>query len=174
MSYRIEYQYASFRVPLPDGTVRHVIAVEGGDNNLCDSVTNKRSRSWEVCFIGTAFQVLKQAVYFAGACEGGCLKPLGRDAKPEAYISRIRRLIEGAEISMQGRWYPSVQVPSAHPLVEHARALDLASTTDMQFGREVTHISIPPDQHHLVFTFKDQFPDLHAWNLAKVSGLPSS
>ena len=59
-----------------------------------DAVTGKRARSWEVCMLGSAEQVLKQAVYFAGACEGGSLKPGSRDCSPEAYIRRIRRLIE--------------------------------------------------------------------------------
>ena len=57
MSYRIEYQWASWRLtagPDTGGVDRFVIAIEGGDNNLRDAVTGKRARSWEVCMLGSA------------------------------------------------------------------------------------------------------------------------
>lgn len=174
MSYRIEYQFAAFVAAHPDGTPRFVIGVEGGDNNLYDTFTNKRSRSWSACFLGTATQVLKQAVHFAGACEGGCLKPLGRDATPESYIRRIRRLIEEPTATAHGYWCPSVDVPKDHPLVNSALAIKLDAITELRYGKERILITVPADRTHLVFDFKDQHPDLHAWNLAQVRGLPSS
>ncbi len=48
MSYRIEYQWASWRLtarPDTGGVDRFVVAIEGGDNNLRDAVTGKRARS---------------------------------------------------------------------------------------------------------------------------------
>lgn len=128
MSYRIEYQWTSWKLtagPDTGGVDRFVVAIEGGDNNLRDAVTGKRARSWEVCMLGSAEQVLKQAVYFAGACEGGSLKPGSRDCSPEAYIRRIRRLIEEDTPPARGCWYPSVRVAEAHPLAVHATQLDL-------------------------------------------------
>ena len=122
MSYRIEYQWACWKLtagPDTGGVDRFVVAIEGGDNNLRDAVTGKRARSWEVCMLGSAEQVLKQAVYFAGACEGGSLKPGSRDCSPEAYIRRIRRLIEDDAPPARGCWYPSVRVAEAHPLAVH-------------------------------------------------------
>mgnify|MGYP006379730483 CR=1 FL=1 len=106
MSYRIEYQWASWKLsasPETGGVDRFVIAIEGGDNNLRDAVTGKRVRSWDVCMLGSAVQVLRQAVYLAGACEGGSLKPGSRDCSPEAYIRRIRRLIEEGAPPARGR-----------------------------------------------------------------------
>ena len=58
MSYRIEYQWASWKLSASPET--------GGVDRF---VTGKRVRSWDVCMLGSAVQVLRQAVYFAGACE---------------------------------------------------------------------------------------------------------
>ncbi len=57
MSYRLEYQYAAYRVPaaqIGQQEDRFVVAIEGGDNNVRNSRTGKRARDWEVCMIGTA------------------------------------------------------------------------------------------------------------------------
>ena len=48
MSYRIEYQWASWKLiagPDTGGVDRFVVAIEGGDNNLRDAVTGKRKRA---------------------------------------------------------------------------------------------------------------------------------
>ena len=176
MSHRIEYQWACWRVHASPGQgamPRFVIAIEGGDNNLCDAVTDKRSRSWDVCMLGTASQVLKRAVYFAGACEGGSLKPGSRDCTPEAYIRRIRRLIEGeAPAPAQGNWYPRVRIPESHPLATHARQLGLPLVREQRFGDWFALIDLNVSQRDLVFDFADKFPDLHGWQLAEVGGLP--
>lgn len=178
MSYRIEYQWACWRLPAtPErgGIERFVVAIEGGDNNLRDAVTGKRVRSWDVCMLGSAAHVLKAAVYFAGACEGGSLKPGSRACSPEAYIRRIRRLIEADNASpAYGTWYPQVRVPQAHPLVPHAQQLGLGTTREQRYGQWFVHIAMAEAQRDLVFDFADRYPDLHAWQLADVSGLPRS
>ena len=176
MSYRIEYQYCAFVHRMPGGGQddRFVIAVEGGDNNLYESSNGKRVRSWDVCMLGTATQVLKQAVEFGGSCEGGCLKPHGRDCTPEAYIRRIRRLIEAPREPGHGCWYPYVLVPKGHALAAAAARMGLAVSDEKTYGLEREFVHVGPDQRHLVFEFVDRFPDLNAWSLAKVSGLPKS
>ena len=178
MSYRIEYQGACWRLPAtPErGAVeRFVVAIEGGDNNLRDAVTGKRVRSWEVCMLGSAAHVLKTAVYFAAACEGGSLKPSSRDCSPEAYIRRIRRLIEADDASPQyGNWYPHIRVPEAHPLVSHAQRIGLSTAREQRYGDWLVRITLGEAQRDLVFDFADRHPDLQAWQLADVSGLPRS
>jgi hypothetical protein len=98
MSYEIEYQWRSYRLdesvdPGFADHVRHVIVVQHGPNNLIDYRTNAARRDWSVCCIGTASQVLRQAVRRAAACESGSLKPHGQDCSPESYITRILRLL---------------------------------------------------------------------------------
>jgi hypothetical protein len=104
MSHRIEYQWEVFRVTLPnrEADERFVVAIEGGDNNLINTQTGRCARRWEVGMIGTTTQVLKQAVEAAGACEGGMLKPGGRDGTPESYIRCIRQLLERTGTATRG------------------------------------------------------------------------
>jgi hypothetical protein len=177
MSYRIEYQWASWKLaasPSLGGVDRFVIAIEGGDNNLRDSVTGKRVRSWDVCMLGSREQVLRQAVDLAGACEGGSLKPGSRNCTPEAYIRRIRCLVEGATTAASGRWYPSVRVAETHPLVDHARQMGLPIEREQRYGSWFAGVRLNDEQRELVFEFVDRFPDLRGWQLAAVSGLPPS
>jgi hypothetical protein len=177
MSYRIEYQWASWKLtagPDTGGVDRFVVAIEGGDNNLRDAVTGKRARSWEVCMLGSAEQVLKQAVYFAGACEGGSLKPGSRDCSPEAYIRRIRRLIEDGAPPARGPLVP------VHPSCRGAPARDLRGAVGSHdraraaVWRMVARVSLSNERRNLIFDFADRFPDLRGWQLAAVSGLPAS
>jgi hypothetical protein len=171
MSYRIEYQWASFRESTSQGEW-FVVAIEGGDSNLW--TRTKRARSWSVCMLGSADQVLRQAVNFAGACEGGSLKPAGRDCSPEAYIRRIRRLVEGSESPTFGRWYPAVELDPAHPAVGYLAAAGCERRATARFGQQLAAFDLKDDQRSLVFDVADRFPDLMAWALAKVSGLPES
>ena len=55
MSHRLEYQWTAFHVSAASLGMtddRFLIAIEGGDNNVCDARTGKRSRSWNVGMIG--------------------------------------------------------------------------------------------------------------------------
>lgn len=177
MSYRIEYQWASWKLsasPEGGGIDRFVVAIEGGDNNLRDAVTGKRVRSWDVCMIGSTEQVLRQAVYFAGACEGGSLKPGSRDCSPEAYIRRIRRLIEEGTPPAGGCWYPSIRIAEEHPLAVYAKHVGLAIEREQRYGDWFARVLLPEERRNLVFDFADRFPDLRGWQLAAVSGLPAS
>lgn len=173
MSYRIEYQYAAFPVDTTDGR-RFVIAVEGGDNNFY--VGDRRSRSWAVCMLGSASQVLRAAVYYAGCCAGGSLKPKGRDCTPESYVARIRRLVEHGDdgLHRQGAWSPAVELLIDHPGVGWLRSRGLAGVEVERCGLRRTAFDVPGDQRELVFVLMDEFPSLRAWELARVIGLPSS
>ena len=171
MSYRIEYQWAAFREPAVRGD-RFVIAIEGGDNNVWTG--SKRARSWSVCMLGSPHQVLRQAVYFAGACEGGGLKPGGRDCSPEAYIRRIRRLVEGAGLPSAGRWYPSIELEEKHPAVQYLAKHGCERRDIIRYGHRLVAYELRESERGLVFDLADEFPELMAWNLAKVSGLPAS
>ena len=177
MSYRIEYQWHAFRADasrFEDGEPRFVVAVEGGDNNLYDYVTNRRSRNWDVCMIGTARQVLMQAVRFAGACEGGSFKPGGRDCRPEAYIARIRRLLETERLAAGGAWFPHVRLPQEHGAVPYLLARGFTLGSEVHYGEARVTVEVPPDRVDLPFDLVDRFPDLMGWQLARVAGLPSS
>jgi hypothetical protein len=176
MSYRIEYQWAVFRVPeaVDLAAPRLIVAIEGGDNNVREARTGKRARRWDVCMIGTASQVLKQAVYFAGACEGGLLKPAGRDASPEAYIRRIRRLVEQESRPNSGAWSPDIRVPENHPAAPFAQQLGLSTDSEVRYDQKRVRVLLTHEQRNRVFDFLDRFPDLMGWQLASVCGLPSS
>lgn len=98
MSYGIEYRYVAKRIAgtqLSDNIDRYVVFVEAGDNNCYDE-NNRRARKWQVQFIGSHDDIMEMAVRFSGACEGGGLKPLNKHCTPEAYIRRIRRLLDNA------------------------------------------------------------------------------
>jgi len=171
MSYRIEYQWAAFLERTARGD-RFVIAIEGGDNNVWTG--SKRARSWSVCMLGSADQVLRQAVYFAGACEGGSLKPAGRDCSPEAYIRRIRRLVAGADRPPSGRWYPAIELDGKHPGVQYLAERGCERRDVVRYGVPLSAYEMRERDRGVVFDLADEFPDLMAWNLAKVSGLPAS
>ena len=176
MSHRIEYQWVAFKVN-PNFYLtepRYVVAIEGGDNN-CYSSNGKRSRSWCVCMIGTLSQVLKQAVYYGGACEGGGLKPSGRDCKPEDYIRRIRRLVTAWAPPPDGAaWFPELKVNEGHPAIEYAKGLGVNCVEAVQYGQRIVKVDLHLSQSHLIFDFVDRFPDLSAWRLASVIGLRPS
>ncbi len=173
MSYRLEYQYALF-VDESAAKPRYVVAVEGGDNNLYEH-SGRRVRDWDVSMLGCEATVLKRAVYYAGSCEGGSVKPFGRDCRPETYVARIRRLLaNGNSMSLRGYWFPDVRLPQGHPAVDHARSLGLVLRTEVSYGRPVEVVDIPSERRNLVFDFADLFTQLPSWLLAKVGGLPAS
>lgn len=182
MSYRIEYQWAVFvERALPgctDGVPRFVVCIEGGDNNLYDSCTGKRSRSWDVSMLGTKEQVLKRAVYFAGSCEGGMLKPNGRDMTPEGYVAKIRRLIDSALVSTPdlgiAYWFPEIRLGVGDPAIAFLQARGMRFAMEKWYGEDVCRAENDREMRHLVFEVLDHFPNIPAWSLARVGGLRSS
>jgi hypothetical protein len=178
MSYRLEYQWGAFHVSAASLGLdrdRFIVAIEGGDNNVRQTKTGKRVRSWDACMIGTAEQVLKQAVYYAGACEGGSLQPYGRCCTPEAYIRRIRHLIEGPAYLQSGWWSAELRVSVTHAIVAYVRALGLEPRGERCYGEERVIVAFPQERHRDFFRLVDQYVgDLPAWRFAEVFGLPSS
>jgi len=178
MSYRLEYQWAAFHIPVRSlgfGADRYIVAIEGGDNNVRHARTGKRARSWDACMIGTAEQVLKQAVYFAGACEGGSLQPHGRCCTPEAYIRRIRRLINNPAGMRNGWWSAKPRVGAAHAIADDAGLLGFEATIERRYGQEETAIAFAQERHPEFFALVDKYcGELPAWCFAEVGGLPAS
>ncbi len=178
MSYRLEYQWGAFHVPAkPLGLTadRFIVAIEGGDNNVCHSKTGKRARSWDACMIGTKEQVLKQAVSFAGACEGGGLQPYGRNCTPEAYIRRIRRLVDGPAYLQLGWWSAELRVATTHAIVDDVRKLGLELEIRKRYGKDQATVSFPSGSYGDFFQLIDKYgAELPAWCFAEVRGLPSS
>ncbi len=58
----------------------------------------RRSRSWQANAFGTAAQVMRSSIQFAGSCEGGMLKfrSARGDVTPEQYILKARNLLKAA------------------------------------------------------------------------------
>lgn len=184
MSYRIEYQWAC--VPILHGVThwpgeepepRFVIAIEGGDNNVW--VGNRRARDWGVGMIGTKAQILRQATRFAGECESGCLKPGGRDCTPEAYIGRIRRVLD-EPMENSGVWVSFVaRLPVDHPIVELTKFdKRFTQAVDTWYGEQRCLLE-PQDPNLLDSYFRVIDPYLNdfsvpAWRVANVYGLRPS
>lgn len=184
MSHRIEFAYQAFAVPCPwDGRPRYLIAVQGGDNNLRDAC-HRIARSWEVQFLGTADEVLQQAVVFSGSCYGGSVKPMGRDASPQSYIRRIRRLLDATPASGPSPYGPSWKVrilaSEQHPIVAEAlMVISVAPRRIAEYGKALMVFEgvSPIDQGYwgLVSRYCGYGrlrPHLiPAWRLAEVHGL---
>lgn len=176
MSYRLEYRYSVYRVPANRHGLsedRYVIAIEGGDNNLYESATGRRVRSWSVCMIGTKSQVLMQAVDFAADCEGGALQPHGRCCSPESYIRRIRHLVDGPDYLHWGDWYAKLWVDVNPTIAADSRVKELASHTEHKYGEDRRIVSFEPEQYPLYFALIDSYGiALPAWYFAEVHGMP--
>lgn len=99
MSHRIEYDFRAWRIPAADAGMQddqYLVVVLGGDNNVY-SQCGARSRKWSAMCLGSYKDVIRRACYFATSCEGGMLKMYGRrDIAPEAYVAKIRKLIDAA------------------------------------------------------------------------------
>jgi hypothetical protein len=92
--------------PADTGLTRDVfIVVElGGDNNVRNARTNRRSRDWGATAIGEEWEVIRQACQFAAGCPGGMTRLRGRETKPEAYIRAYRKALATAAAGLvEGR-----------------------------------------------------------------------
>jgi hypothetical protein len=179
MSYVIEYQYAMFCLSTTETGLeedRYVVAIEAGSNNSYDGCGGnaRRSRQWSICMLGTETQVIQRAVYAAGGCEGGMLKPMGRDCSPEAYISRIRRLLAG-EPENEGFWIPEIRAGSDHPIVADMRAAGIDLHEEKVWDHRETRAAFPRRRLGEFFRLVDRYhTDLPGWAFGRVYGLPPS
>lgn len=198
MSYHIEYQWHVFRAdPAQTGLdePRFIVAAEGGCSNVTtmewsgNRQYERRARDWGATMMGTHRQVMVQAVSIAGSCASGCLKPGGRDCTPEAYIRRIRRLLDNAGTPKalqrrhpwrfgggfeEARWSPSLRLHPEHEGVALAHTMGLACRDEVRYGQKEVRVDFEEAQRYRVFEFVDRFPYLAAWRLVTVSGLPPS
>ncbi len=176
MSYEIIYQYHVFKVDSSqagDQEPRYVVAVEMGSNNCY--VGNKRSRSWNVLAVGTHIEVLRQVVRMASSCEGGMLKPGGKDCTPEALISKFRRLLALATVDDNGDgWWTPLVTTADQAMQERATALGAKLSEDTfcgqprvkaDFGESLKGYFKFVTAHHM---------DLYGWHLCRVGGLRAS
>jgi hypothetical protein len=124
--------------------------------------------------IGTEIQVIKIAVEMAACCEGGILKPLGRDCTPESYIRRIRRLLEAPPGLERGWWSARLRVPPSHAAVSLAKSLGLQITERVWYGEPEAIVHFESSELPRFFEFVDCFPDVRPWRFAEVGGLPRS
>ena len=178
MSHRLEFQWSAFHVPAASLGMtddRFVIAIEGGDNNVCDARTGKRSRSWSVGMIGSRVQVLRQAVRVAGACEGGSLQPHGRRCTPEAYVRRIRALLDGPLCLAHGQWRARLRVRPDHPVLGELGSIGLDFRIEKRYGENEAWAEFATGRWPDFFGLIDRYGlDVPPWRWAEVAGLPSS
>ena len=178
MSHRLEFQWSAFHVPAASLGMtddRFVIAIEGGDNNVCEARTGKRSRSWNVGMIGSRVQVLRQAVRVAGACEGGSLQPHGRRCTPEAYVRRIRALLDGPACPALGQWRARLRVRPDHPVLTELDSAGHGYRIEKRYGEDEASAEFATDRWPDFFRLIDRYGlDVPPWRWAEVVGLSSS
>lgn len=177
MSYEIIYQYNVHRVggaELRDGLPRYILSIEAGSNN-CYEAGNKRSRSWQVMAVGTHDEVLRQTVRLASSCEGGMLKPGGKDCTPEALIGRVRRLLKAADADgkRDGWWTPVVRT-SDDAVAERAKALGGSVIQETVYGRQETSAMFDGNLDGYFQFVTEQHRTMYGWQLGKVYGLRAS
>ena len=178
MSHRLEYQWTAFHVPAASLGMtddRFVVAIEGGDNNVCDARTGKRSRSWNVGMIGSRVQVLRQAVRVAGACEGGSLQQHGRRCTPETYVRRIRALLDGPPCPAKGQWRARLRVRPDHPVLGELESVGLDFRIEKRYSENEACAEFATDRWLDFFGLIDRYGlDVPPWRWAEVVGLSSS
>ena len=194
MGHHIEYQWTCLALG-PDGTARdkeasgaatadarYVIAIEGGPSNCYShgSQGSRRVRHWGIGMIGTSRQILRQATRFASDCEGGMLKPGGRDCRPEAYIGRIRRLLERPEDTSwsMGHVVLHAKLPVDHPLTQVALGPGFGRENFREWGQDYVRLApagrdLWAEYLTLIDPYLDDF-SLPPWSTGAVYGLPSS
>ena len=180
MSYEIVYQYHCFRVgeeQSGSSMERLVLAVEMGSNNMYVT-KNKRAREWTVLAVGTEDEVLRQCVRMASECEGGNLKPGGKDCTPEQFIAKIRRVVAGKVKGGEGdwaRWAPEVRLAaSAQGIAEEAKCLGAVVEEEVRYGEKRLVASfVNCMKGYFEFVSKHHM-DMYGWSLASVSGLRES
>lgn len=100
MSTHIIDQLAAIRIPQARSGWHEdyiVLAAEGGDNNLIDTQTRKRVRSWYAIAVGAPWQVMGALVRYSSSMEGGMLRLADNShATAETLISRARRSVNHA------------------------------------------------------------------------------
>lgn len=74
MSYTIEYNQAIFFIEKENKTKEYFLFIRHGDNNVYDTFTNLRAKSWHYVKSGNINDIWKVVGYHGGVCEGGGLQ----------------------------------------------------------------------------------------------------
>lgn len=182
MSYEIIYQtkvMTERHESVDGGETKFVYCIEAGSNNCYDS-RNRRSRSWQVIALGSFDEVLRQMVKMSGSCEGGMLKPGGRDATPEAFIKRVRSLLnkalkDGEAGPTGGWWAPSVRVDDAdEATVQVVKGLGATLVEDQWYGQRRVRADFGDDKAAFWSFVRGQSRNKYGWQFANVHGLMAS
>jgi hypothetical protein len=83
------------------GEPTYLVVQLGGDNNLRDSITNHRAKSWYPTAIGAEWEVIGRAADLSSDCSGGMMRFVGQSrTTPEAFIRGYRTALKNA-LSLQ-------------------------------------------------------------------------
>jgi hypothetical protein len=86
------------------GEPTHLVVQLGGDNNLRDSVTGHRSKSWYPTAIGAEWEVIGRAADLSSDCSGGMMRFVGQArTTPEAFIRGYRSALRNALTLQEAR-----------------------------------------------------------------------
>ena len=102
MSYTIEYNKKIYHYTDENNIKKYVWLCKYGDNNVYDSDTNLRARSWNLIIAGTIQELWKEIGKSAGSVAGGCLqKAVGwsdtRWYTIEEYIKQYRSKVKNSK-----------------------------------------------------------------------------
>lgn len=177
MSYEIIYQYRVFKTDTQaagDGQPRYVVAVEMGSNN-CYVHGNKRARDWGVLAVGNETEVMRQVVRIGSSCEGGMLKPGGRDCKPEQLMGKIRRMLGRAQADdgMGGWWRPLARVGDSQE-ADFAKSLGATIQESTLYGRPRVQADFDACLPGYFQFVTKVHRHAYGWSMAEVYGLRPS
>jgi len=107
MSYFIETHRAVVKIPTSEiahedhdrnrfAEPKYLFLSRGGDNNLIDNDTNAFSKAWSVIAAGSIHDCMRKIVETSQHCEGGGIKYVNGDVKPENFIKAYRKEIKNS------------------------------------------------------------------------------
>lgn len=98
MSSDIEFRKCALKIPNPGQhpEALYVGFSEIGCNNVIEYTTNLPAREWICIDFDQDWCLMQKIIKLSMAVESGCLKPGGRDGKPENYIRGWRSLLGNA------------------------------------------------------------------------------
>ena len=86
---------------------KYILVGQCGSNNCYEAhggSNGRRSRDWSILAVGGKWQVMGTMVERAASCEGGMLKPFGRDCPAETFIRQCRKALDNAVHGFDGAY----------------------------------------------------------------------
>ena len=107
MSYEIIYGLEAVKFTVEEiasrfGDDKYILIWQAGSSNCYETKTGRRSRDWSVAAVGSRWDVMGTMVKVAASCEGGMLKPFGRDCQAESFIRACRKALDNAVHGFDG------------------------------------------------------------------------